>query len=191
MKQPAESIGPQVSSEEIKAVIVGCGGINAGARLLGLKPGTVRQRCKRESWMDDPKFRTALVTTGHKTGKTPAKQNLPATLPAARTPAQAIVAEMQDLGSKSRINMARGLADVAEHVAGRDAFLNLADASNVKQTVQSLALVHGWQNQPAAAPGLRLTVTANVMPEPVPMSIEAEWSEVPPTTIDARAGSLL
>jgi hypothetical protein len=167
----------QVTSEEIKAVAVAVGGINEAARRLGLKEGTVRQRCKREGWMADAEFRAAIMT-GKKSGKAPSQRNLPATLPATVSPAQAIMAEMRGLGVNSRINMARGLAGVAEHVAGRDAALNLADASNVKQSVQSLDIVHGWRDQPPAAKINLHIISATPILDLDPEPIETKWSDV-------------
>lgn len=78
----------------------------------------------------------------------------------------------------SRINMARGLAGVAKHVAGREPELNLADASSVKQSVQSLDIVHGWRDQnPAPRINIHLTSGGDA-PVLGPEPIDAEWSDV-------------
>lgn len=153
------------------------GGINAAARALGLKAGSVRQRCRREGWMEDADFKQALST-----GRS--ERQLPATLPAAVSPVQATIAEMKDLGSKSRIKVARGLHKAASHIESMSGPAIVANAGDVKQTVQSMDIVHGWKDQ---TPGFKiaLSVTGQHVIEShehaTIEAIEAEWSDAPET----------
>lgn len=131
------------------------------------------QRSKREGWLDSPEARLAVSRAReHRAYMTTGSQQASAV-----SPATALQQELAALNSKSRLGMARGLAKAAAHVETLDGQEVLEDASNIKQTSQSLALVHGWAaNAPAARIDLRITGAHEVSAEQ-PSAIEAEWSD--------------
>lgn len=100
------------------------------------------QRSHRENWLRD----------------LPRSQQLPPTVirpvSIVSSPSEIMAAELRNLNSRSRLSVARGLHKAAEVIETREGQENLIDASNVKATVQSLNMVHGWQD----AGGTRVTM---------------------------------
>lgn len=130
-----------VDWEQVRAVAITVG-VRESARRFGLPEDAVKQRSWREGWLR----------------QLPRNQQLPPTVlkpvPVVTTAAEELAREMRDLNSRSRLSMARGLHKAAEVIETRDGQENLIDASNVKATVQSLNMVHGWQD----AGGTRVTM---------------------------------
>ncbi len=152
-------------------------GPRAAARRMGLNENAVLQRSSREKWMVN----------------IPRDQPLPLTMKQPVTgvisAAQALRDEMADMGSKSRLNMARALYAVSEHVVTREPEINLADASNVKQTIQSQDILHGWkESNPVAKVALTITggQIAQTIQELPP--VEGEWEDAGEPESDPQAG---
>jgi hypothetical protein len=150
-------------------------GVREAARRLGISEDAALKRSQREGWLADPQARQVAARSVQ-------ERSYSALSSAVITPAQAIQNELVGLGSRSRIALARGLGKAARCVENMKGKQVLEAAPNVKQTVQSLALVHGWQDQAPAA-GLRLTLTANITAEEQPPTIDVEGVEV---EVDAR-----
>lgn len=156
-----------VNWNEVRTLAIAIG-LKAASERLGLPYDAVRQRSSREEWF------TAL----------PRNQTLPATVRQPVTlvtsPAKAMADELADLGSKSRLSLARGLAKASDHIATMEGPQILDRSADVKQTVQSIAAVHGWaaQSGPGLNVNLRLAVTAQAE-GPV---LEAEVVDDPPSS---------
>lgn len=156
-----------VDWEAVRTLAVAIG-LKAAAERLGLPYDAVRQRSSREEWFASLPRNQALPPTVAR----------PVTL--VTSPAQALQAELAELGGKSRLSVARGLAKASEEIERMDGQEVLADASNVKQTVQSLAVVHGWAaNVAITKVSLRLTGEHQVQDVQAveDQPIEAEWRD--------------
>lgn len=146
----------QTEKEAIKMLVMEIG-INATSKRMGIPDSTINSWIKREGWFTDtPKaFRARSIPI--------------------RTPSQALVAELTELSGDSRMHFARGLNKTARHVATMTGNEILERASEVKQSVQAVALTHAWQaDRPVNKISLSVT-GANVKLEQ--SAIEAEWSD--------------
>lgn len=147
-------------------------GVREAARKLGISEEAAMKRSQREGWLSTPEARQSVRLAHEARGIVRSSSAQPSA-------AQAMAQELTSLNSKSRLAMARGLGKAAAHVEQMDGQEIVEDASNVKQTVQSLALVHGWQaNQTVTKVAINLT---GVAPElsGQPTTIEAEWEDSP------------
>lgn len=149
-------------------------GVREAARRLGISEDATLQRCHREGWLRDPEMRA--VTARSVALRSSALSS------AVISPEQVMRDELASLGKNSRLSMARGLSKAAAHVETMDGQEIVMDASNIKQTVQSLDLIHGWKEQPVAVKvalsvtGMQASVAADVADIP---AIEGEWSDSP------------
>lgn len=155
-----------VDWEQVRTLAVAVG-LKVAAERLGLPYDAVRQRSSREQWL----------------ASVPRNQPLPPTVKQPVTlvtsPAEAMRNELADLNGKSRLSVARGLRKASSHIEQMDGQGIVEDAANVKQTVQSLALVHGWAaHQTITKVAINLTGTAGDLSAP-PATIEAEWEDSP------------
>lgn len=139
-----------VSDDALK-LMVAENGVRGTARMLGLdKTATdaFRKRVERAGWMSDPAIAAmrakAVVPFGGKA---------PAPVVAALSPQAAVLQEISNLGSKTRLSLARGIAKAGEHIESMDGQELLLDSANVKNVAQTADLVHGWKD---AAPTSRV-----------------------------------
>jgi hypothetical protein len=147
-------------------------GVREAARRMGLNEERVKKRCTREGWLSDPAVRAATERS------VALRNSMSPIVPATLSAAQAMTQELAQLNAKSRIGVARGLAKAATHIESMDGQEIVMDASNVKQTVQSLALVHGWSaNQAVTKVSLSITGAHEVSVEATSDAIDAEWSD--------------
>lgn len=158
--------------EAVKTLSVAIG-VAEAVRRMGIEAHAmaVYQRARREGWQikDRPRD-VALPATVHKVVKL------------VKTPSQVMAEELKDLGSRSRLSLARGLAKGAAHVENLPPETVLADAQNVKSLVQSTSVVHGWNN---SAPTVNVNLGMTAQREQVqPDAIEAEWIEGDSGTTD-------
>ncbi len=133
----SDQVAVPISWEAVKtlAAVVG---VREAARRMGLSEDRVRQRSSREGWMSAPG----------------ARENAKAALAARTTeksvttlsPAALVHAELANLGAKSRVSLARGVAKAAEHVETLSGSDILAESGNVKAIAQTADLVHGWKD---------------------------------------------
>lgn len=139
---------------------------------MGLSEERVKKRCTREGWLNDPVVRAATERS------VALRNSMSPIVPATLSAAQVMSQELADLGSRSRLSVARGLRKATEHIEQMDGQEIVMDASNVKQTVQSLALVHGWQaNQAVTKVSLSITGAHAVNVEAKEDAVDAEWSD--------------
>lgn len=82
------------------------------------------------------------------------------------SPAALIASELQQLNSKTRLALARGIAKAGEHIQELPAHELLEKAQDVKAVAQTADLVHGWKESGPASVKLRLDVVGSVQ-EPV------------------------
>ncbi len=156
------------SSVRTLAVAVG---VREAARRLGLSEEAVMKRCSREGWLAEPEMRAAAARS--------VQERSSALSACVRSPAQELAKELLALGSKSRIGFARGLAKAASHVETLEGPEMLEKAQEVKATIQSAALVHGWSaNAPVTRISLHVSGHDTGLPD-AGTTVEAEWVEVP------------
>lgn len=151
--------------EAVKTLSIAIG-VSEAVRRMGIEAHAmaVYQRARREGWQIKDR---------------PRGEPLPGTVQKVvklvKTPSQVMAEELKDLGSRSRLSLARGLAKGAEHVENLPAEIVLADAQNVKSLVQSTSIVHGWQN---SAPTVNVNLGMTAQREGAqPETLEAEWSD--------------
>jgi hypothetical protein len=129
-----------VSWEAVRALAMVVG-VREAARRMGLSEDQVRQRSSREKWLaTDQAKRAVAIANAERTGKSLAIPVSP------MSPAALISAELAQLGSKSRLSLARGVAKATEHVENMQGSDILAESGNVKAIAQTADLVHGWKD---------------------------------------------
>lgn len=157
MSEPVSAPQP-VNWEAVRALAMVVG-VREAARRMGISEAATMQRSHREKWLASPEARRAnQIAVAQRSGLTaPVSQQLSA--------GQLISAEIQALGQKSRLSIARGIARAGEHIETLDGPSMLAQSGDVKAIAQTADLVHGWKD---AAPQvkIRLDVLGST-PEPV------------------------
>lgn len=151
--------------EAVKTLSIAIG-VAEAVRRMGIEQHAfaVYQRAKREGWRIRERPRG-----------TPLPPTVLKPVPLVKTPSQVMAEELKDLGSRSRLSLARGLAKGAESVEHMDGDEIRLDAANVKSLVQSTSIVHGWQN---SAPTVNVNLGMTAQREGTqPETLEAEWSD--------------
>lgn len=156
-----------VTSREIKAVVVVCGGLREAARRLNISEDMVRQRCRRERWKDDPAVARA-IEEGRK------RRSLSPAVVTTVSPVEAIACEFDTLGKDSRMRLARGLNKGARHVETMPGKEVLENAHEVKAIVSATETVHPWKNSSMAAK-IQLRLTGAHQVEASAIVVEADW----------------
>lgn len=167
----------EVSDDALK-LLVAEHGVRGTARLLGMderQTHAFRQRATRGKWLHEP----GMVALRERTMIAPA--NVAKPIVAAVSPAQAIAAEISQLGSKTRLSLARGIAKAGEHIERMDGQKIVLDAQNVKAIAQTASTVHSWDKS-VTAPKIRLELLSSKN-EGAAIEIEAEpvtteWDEM-------------
>lgn len=115
-----------VNWQEVKmlALVVG---VREAARQMGLSEEQVKKRCTREGWLATPEARIAVQRAVAMRSGTSAPMPL-----SPMSPAQLVASELSQLGSKTRLSLARGIAKAGEHIESMDGQEILMDAQNVK-----------------------------------------------------------
>lgn len=91
------------------------------------------------------------------------------------TPAQAMAGELNDLGSRTRLSLGRGMAKASEHVENMSGEEILKRAQDVKAIAQTSGQVFGWQD---GAPTVRLRLDMlSAAPEPPTIDVQAEVTQ--------------
>lgn len=173
-----ETLQP-VNWPEVRALAMVVG-VREAARRMGISVEATMKRSQRENWLATVEAQQAVK---HAHLNRTCEKHSP------RLSAASILAqELKDLGSKSRISLARGLAKGAAHVEQLDPENVLADAQNVKSLVQSTSIIHGWQNQsPSVSVHLAISGHDASLPTVESEAVEAEWreSQLPEAEVDA------
>lgn len=171
-EKPAVAPPVLVNWEAVRALAMVVG-VRESARRMGISEEAVKKRCTREKWLESPEAQRAnKMAIAQRSGLTVA-------VSPHLSPGQLISAEINQLGSKTRLSLARGIAKAGEHVESLDGPAILANAADVKSIAQTADLVHGWKG---AAPQVKIRLDVlNGSTEAQPIDIEA-------TEIDCVSG---
>jgi hypothetical protein len=168
----SEVIQP-ISWEAVKA-LAAVVGVREAARQMGLSEEQVKKRCTREGWLATPEARVANQrAVAMRSGSS-------APIPLSpMSPAALIHAELAQLGSKTRLSIARGIAKAGEHIETLPAPEILDRAQDIKSVAQTADLVHGWKD---AAPQVKIRLdvlsgSAEAQPIDVEASVTSSWEE--------------
>lgn len=135
-------------------------GVSSASKRLGIPASTIDSWISRDKWYEGvpDAFRA---------------RSLPVS-----TPSQALVAELTELSGDSRMHFARGLNKTARHVAAMSGSEILEKASEVKQSVQAVAITHAWQaDRPVNKISLSVTGANVKLEQGHGGVIDAEWSD--------------
>jgi hypothetical protein len=118
-------------------------GVREAARRMEISQEAAMKRCQREGWLSTPEAKRAnKLAIAERSGITaPACPQLSA--------GALIQAELAQLGSKTRISIARGIAKAGEHIETLPGAQIVEDANNIKSIAQTADLVHGWKENTA------------------------------------------
>lgn len=122
-------------------------GVREAARRMDMSEETVKKRCTREGWLASPEARAVnKMAVAQRSGLTVSgSPHL--------SPSNVFRAELQALGEKSRLSIARGIARAGEHVETLSGEQVLGESANIKNVAQTADLVHGWKD---AAPQVKI-----------------------------------
>lgn len=129
-----------ISWEAVKtlAAVVG---VREAARRMGLSEEQVKKRCTREGWLRTPEARQAnALAVAQRSGTSAPVPMSP------MSPAALVHAELQALGSKTRLSLARGVSKAANHVETLSGSDILDKSQEIKAVAQTADLVHGWKD---------------------------------------------
>lgn len=156
-----------VDREAVKMLVMEVG-VRGAARAMGLPEATVAAWSARGKWIES----------------IPRSQPLPPSMvqslaSGAISPSAALGNTLKSLNNETRLQHAIAQAEVAREVASRKASVNLEDASNVKASIQSAAILHGWSaNAPVTRISLHVSGHDTGLPD-AGTTVDAEWAEVP------------
>jgi hypothetical protein len=146
-------------------------GVRESARRMGISEEAVKKRCTREGWLADPAAREiARRSVVERSGMTVAPTMVPILSPTA-----ALNAELSQLGSKTKLGIARGLARASEVIGEMGGVQVIDNAHEIKSVAQTADLVHGWKDS-APQVKIRLDVLSGSA-DAQPIDIEA--TEIP------------
>jgi len=115
-------------------------GVRESARRMGISEEAVKKRCTREGWLATKEAKEVnRMAIAQRSGVT-------AAVCPQKSPAALIQAEISQLGSNTRLSLARGLAKAGEHVETLSGPDILDRANDVKAVAQTADLVHGWKD---------------------------------------------
>jgi hypothetical protein len=166
------TVAQPVNWEAVKmlALVVG---VRESARRMGISEEAVKKRCTREGWLSTPEAQAAnkLAVAG-RSGKT-------AALVPVMSPTAALNAELNLLGSKTRLSLARGVSKAAETVETMSGSQILENAQNVKSVAQTADIIHGYRD---AAPQVKIRLdvlsgSAEAAPIDIEASVTDSWAE--------------
>jgi hypothetical protein len=95
------------------------------------------------------------------------------------SPTAALNAELNLLGRKTRLSIARGIAKAGEHIESLEGKQIVEDAQNIKSVAQTADLVHGWKD---AAPQVKIRLdvlsgSAEAQPIDIEATVNDSWAE--------------
>jgi hypothetical protein len=166
------TVAQPINWEAVKmlALVVG---VRESARRMGISEEQVKKRCTREGWLSTPEAQAAnkLAVAG-RSGKT-------AALVPVMSPTAALHAELQALGSKTKLGIARGLARAGEVIGDMGGVQIIDNAHEIKSVAQTADLVHGWKD---AAPQVKIRLdvlsgSAEAAPIDIEASVSESWAE--------------
>lgn len=149
-------------------------GVREAARRCGISEEAAMKRSQREGWLESPETRELNRKLMRE------NRTLSATVRTV-SPAVAMANELSNLGAKTRLSIARGIAKAGAHIETMDGQEIVADAQNIKATAQTAQILHGWEaNQKTSRVRLELLGTKG---ESMAIDVESEvvtdqdWSE--------------
>lgn len=153
-------------------------GVREAARKLGINEETVKKRCTREGWLSNPDARAASNAMAVEKREEGRAAYVASRLSPTLSPSAVFAAELADLGSKSRLALAKAVQKGSAHAAELSGPEILEQSQNVKSIAQTADLVHGWKD---AAPQvkLRLDILGSAASAETPIEIEADVTEIP------------
>jgi hypothetical protein len=165
-----------VSDDALK-LLVAEHGVRGTARLLGMDESQThafRQRATRGKWMLEPAIAAIRAKSDSVIIGRPSSPVV-----ASMSPTQAIHAELNTLGHKTRLSLARGIAKAGEHIESLEGKQIVEDAQNIKSVAQTADLVHGWKD---AAPQVKIRLdvlsgSAEAAPIDIEASVSDSWEE--------------
>jgi hypothetical protein len=170
----SESATLEISEDALK-LMVKEHGVRGTARMLQMDERATdafRQRVTRGKWLHEPgmsgRDRT-LVAAGRPASPVVAKMS----------PAQAVQAELQALGQKTRVSIAKGLARAGEVISEMGGVQVIDNAHEIKSVAQTADLVHGWKD---AAPQVKIRLdvlsgSAEAQPIDIEATVSNSWAE--------------
>jgi hypothetical protein len=169
MKNPEKPAAQHIEWGAVRA-LAAVVGVREAARRMGISEEQVKKRCTREGWLRSPEARAAnKINVASRCGVSPPVPLSP------MSPGALIHAEIAQLGSKTRLSLARGMARAGEHVESLTGEDILERANDVKAVAQTADLVHGWKD---SAPNvkIRLDVLGSGAAEQPIFEMEADVS---------------
>jgi len=143
---PDPSVASPVNWDAVRVLAIAVG-VREAARRCQISEEATMKRSQREGWLSSPEAREAnRQVTVEKI-----RQNNFVSAPRPQTAAQAMSQELLELGSKTKLGLAKGLAKAAAHVETMSGPAILGEAQNVKSVAQTASIVHGWEKQSAPA----------------------------------------
>lgn len=115
-------------------------GVREAARQFGISEEAALKRSQRESWIVDRPSSVPLPTSIRPTEKKDENGRVLTVL----TGPKATANVLRELGEKTRIGLAKGLAKGAAHVEQLDGEEVLMNAKNIASLTKSASDVHGW-----------------------------------------------
>jgi len=131
-----QTIATPVNWEAVRMLALTVG-VRESARRMGLSEDRVRQRCTREGWLATPEARTLNKRALEERSGLTCRQ---------LSPSAAFQGELNALGAKSRLSLARGIAKAGAHIETLDGAAILDKSSDVKSVAQTADLIHGWKD---------------------------------------------
>jgi hypothetical protein len=165
-----------VSDDALK-LLVAEHGVRGTARLLGMderQTETFKKRVTRAGWMQEKAVAEIRAKSVNVNLGRPSSPLVPALSPTA-----ALHAELNLLGSKTRLSIARGIAKAGEHIESMDGQEILIDAQNIKSVAQTADIIHGYRD---AAPQVKIRLdvlsgSAEAAPIDIEASVSDSWAE--------------
>jgi hypothetical protein len=110
---------------------------------MGVSEEAAMKHSQRKGWLASPEAKQAnRMAVAARTGG----RGVPAAVSPHLSAGALISAEIAQLGSKTRLSLARGIAKAGEHVESLSGEDILERANDVKAVAQTADLVHGWKD---------------------------------------------
>lgn len=169
-EQPATVLPVNWEAVKMLALVVG---VRESARRMGISEEAVKKRCTREGWLADPAAREiARRSVQERSGLTVAASPQ-------LSPSAIIHAELAQLGSKTKLGIARGLAKASDVISEMGGVQVIDNAHEIKSVAQTADLVYGWKD---AAPQVKIRLdvlsgSAEAQPIDVEATVSDSWAE--------------
>lgn len=149
-------VAKPISWEAVRALAMVVG-VREAARRMGISEEATMKRCQREGWLSTPEAKRAVaLAVAERSGITVRPQMSAGAL---------IQQEIQQLGSSTKLSLARGIAKAGKHVEAMEGVEIVKDAQNIKAIAQTANTIHNWsENSPQVKIRLDLLAAQNERP---------------------------